>query len=102
MQYKTLPFCKMFFLFIISSSSCNTFANTKPTNEVLHDVTVRGNHPRTESIWTQYEGLDTALRSHVILTDVIEPTSQFYNWEGKPVPAHDLINQNAENYDSVH
>lgn len=102
MKYKISPFYKMFFLFIISSSPCNTFADTQPTNEVLHDVTVRGNHPRTEGIWTQYEGLDTALRGHVILTDVIEPTSQFYNWEGKPVPAHDLINQNAENYDSVH
>lgn len=68
----------------------------------LKEVTVRGDHPRNKGIWTQYEGLDTALRSHEILTDVIEPNSQFYNWKGEAVLAHDLKNQNADNYDSVH
>lgn len=71
-------------------------------NEKLNEVTVRGNHPRANGIWTQYEGINTALRGHEIITDVIEPNAQFYNWKGEPVKAHDLTNQNAVNYDSVH
>jgi hypothetical protein len=70
-------------------------------NEKLNEVTVRGNHPRANGIWTQYEGINTALRGHEIITDVIEPNSQFYNWKGEPVNAHNLTNQNADNDDSI-
>lgn len=98
---KNIPYKLPLFL-VIAFASANVSGDTRSVNEVLHEVNVRGNHPRTEGIWTQYEGLDTALRGNVFLTDVIEPNSQFYNWQGKPVTAHNLTNQNADNYDSIH
>lgn len=101
-EYKKNTPYKLSLLLVITFASANVSGDTRSVNEVLHEVNVRGNHPRTEGIWTQYEGLDTALRGNVFLTDVIEPNSQFYNWQGKPVTAHNLTNQNADNYDSIH
>lgn len=66
------------------------------------DVDIRGNHPRADGIWTQYKGLNTALRSNKILTDVIEPDSQFQNWAGEEIQTHNLAGQTAANYDDLH
>ncbi|MFD1139442.1 hypothetical protein [Paenibacillus urinalis] len=65
-------------------------------------ISIRGEHPRSEGIWPQYAGLDTALRENYIFTDVIYPDSPFVNWLGKPVETHDLKEQNPDNYDSTH
>lgn len=63
---------------------------------------IRGNHPRINGFWPQYTGLDTALRRNVVITDVINPDSQFENWKGQEVETHDQNQQNANNYDSSH
>ncbi|CAM4471074.1 hypothetical protein [Paenibacillus tarimensis] len=84
-------------------TSCTNNELQQPDSSVANQITVnKANHPRNEGIWPQYTGLDTALRSNWILTDVIEPDSQFENWKGETVKSHDLSNQNPNNYDSVH
>lgn len=93
---------KIIILLFVQFAISNCYATSSmDENNNLKEVTIRGHHPRENGIWAQYEGLDTALRSHVIITDVIEPNSTFYNWEGKPVKAHDLKNQNTTNSDKI-
>lgn len=93
---------KILILLFLQFVILNCYATSNmDENNCLKEVTIKGHHPRENGIWTQYEGLDTTLRSHVIVTDVIEPNSQFYNWEGQPVEGTDVKNQNTTNSDRI-
>lgn len=47
---------------------------------------VRGDHNRLRGRWQQYGGLRTGLRQNLILSDVITPDAQTYDWQSQPQP----------------
>lgn len=63
---------------------------------------MRGNHPRGKGMWPQYWGLETSLRGHVTISDVITPETPFGLATGKPAKKHDASAETADNYASSH
>lgn len=90
--------------FTIYSPTNKELSTDKTTNYQTNvdKKIIRGNHPRNDGLWPQYTGLDTALRDHIVFSDVIQPNDEFENWKGDKVKTHDLSKQNADNYDSTH
>ncbi|CDN46119.1 hypothetical protein, partial [Paenibacillus sp. P22] len=71
------------------SKASDSFSSNSSDNGGIFRVDVRGNHPRSEGIWPQYEGLQTALGKNVVITDVVTPDMKFENWKGEEMEAHD-------------
>lgn len=64
--------------------------------------TIRGQHPHADGMIDQYFGLNTALRGHVYIADVIDSTSLFSTFDGKPTSRHKKETETPENYAHNH
>ncbi|WP_165820004.1 polysaccharide pyruvyl transferase family protein [Microvirga sp. KLBC 81] len=59
-------------------------------------------HVRSKGIWPQYYGLGTRLRGKIFYSDILQPSDEWSDWEGKPVSVVSLTEQRPETYHDTH